>query len=283
MNLADTHCHLDLEQFDPDRPAVLERAAAAGLTRILIPALDLASSRRVVKLAASHPMLFAAVGVHPTEAAAWNDATHDDLRALAQHDMPHRIVAIGEIGLDYYWEAAPHEIQQAALREQLGLAAELSLPVVVHLREKEDAQGGPCARDLMAMLGDWMKELRAQGNPLAERPGVLHSFSGDLATAEQALELGFHIGVTGPVTYKNAEAKRDVIRRIPLQRILIETDAPYLAPVPQRGRRNEPAFVRHIADKIAELNQITPEEAAGITSENAERLFGWGKLPESGV
>jgi TatD DNase family protein len=276
MKLTDTHCHLDLPQFDPDRTAVVQRAAGAGLTRILVPALDLSSSRRVLALAGSHPMLFAAVGVHPTEAGSWSDSTGDGLRALAQGDGGHKLVAIGEIGLDYYWDAAPHEIQMAALRQQLDLAAELSLPVVIHLREAGDAQGGPCADDLVRALGEWMDGLSARRSPLVGRPGVLHSFSGDLATVGKALELGFYLGVTGPVTYKNADAKREVIRQVPLDRLLIETDAPYLAPVPQRGRRNEPAFVRYIADKIAELHHITPEEAAGITSQNAERLFGWG-------
>lgn len=285
--LTDTHCHLYLEQFDPDRDEVLERAAQAGLTRILVPGLDLPSSRRAAELAEYHPMLFAAVGVHPTEALSWDLQSVEEQRRLAESyasrpgvqslQTSHSpIVAIGEIGLDYYWDAAPRDVQKAILGEQLRLAARLSLPVVIHLREKGDAPHGECAEELLQILSEWVRQLRGAQSPLALRPGVLHSFSGSLASAEQALELGFYIGVTGPVTYKNAEAKREVIRHIPLDKLLIETDAPYLSPVPRRGRRNEPAFVRHIADKIAELHHITPEEAAEITSANAERLFGWG-------
>jgi len=291
--LTDTHCHLDLEQFDSDRAEVLSRARAAGVGRILIPALDLTSSRAVVKLAASEPILFAAVGVHPTQALGWDSGTAEALRQLAGSSDPSRrgqtqetmqgretshsgVVAIGEIGLDYYWDSAPHDVQQAALREQLELAARLSLPVLIHLREEDDAQHGDCAEDLLRILGEWAEGLRSSASPLAEGPGVLHSFSGDLATAQKALELGFCIGVTGPITYKNAEDKRETIRQLPIDRLLIETDAPYLPPVPQRGKRNEPAFVRHIADRIAEIHHTAPEKVAEVTYNNAARLFGWG-------
>jgi TatD DNase family protein len=293
VNLTDTHCHLDLDQFDADRAEVLARAGAAGVRRILIPGLDLASSRAVVELAGADPMLFAAVGVHPNEALGWNSESLAELGRLAesgdssrrrqsletlqrQETLHSGVVAIGEIGLDYYWEAAPHERQQEVLREQLDLAGELSLPVVIHLREKDDAPHGECAEDLLSILGGWIQALRGAGSPLAERPGVLHSFSGSQQTAAKALELGFCIGVTGPVTYKNAEARRQLISSLPLERLLIETDAPYLAPVPQRGKRNEPAFVRHIADKIAEVHRSTTETVAEVTSENAQRLFRWG-------
>jgi TatD DNase family protein len=285
VNLTDTHCHLDLEQFDADRVEVLARAQAAGVSRILIPGLDLASSRAVVELAGADPMLFAAVGVHPNEALGWGGESLAELRRLAesggaavqsQEILHSRVVAIGEIGLDYYWEAAPHERQQEVLREQLGLARELSLPVVIHLREKDDAPHGNCAEDLLRVLGGWVEELRGGESPLAECPGVLHSFSGSQQTGEKALELGFCIGVTGPVTYKNAEARRELVGSLPLERLLIETDAPYLAPVPQRGKRNEPAFVRHIADRIAEVQRSTTERVAEVTSENAQRLFRWG-------
>ncbi len=284
MALTDTHCHLDFEKFDVDRPEVLQRAWDAGLTRILIPGIDRASSLAAVKLAESHPNLFAAIGVHPTEAQTWETETKDALRALAR---PHpsagkkglggerKIVAIGEIGLDYYWDAAPHDVQQKALKEQLNLAAELELPVVIHLRETDDAPDGECASDLLTILEEWVNRLQRSQNPLAERPGVLHSFSGNLATATKALQFNFYIGITGPVTYKNAESKRQLVKALPLDKILIETDAPYLAPVPQRGRRNEPAFVRHIADKIAEIHSKSTEEIAALTTANAARLFAW--------
>ncbi|GAB4503833.1 MAG: TatD family hydrolase [Anaerolineales bacterium] len=274
MTLIDTHCHLDFEKFDPDRAAVLDRAARAGVERILIPGLTLTSSRAAVKLAESHPMLFAAVGIHPTDVSTFHVDTLAGLRKLAASP---KVVAIGEIGLDYYWDAAPHDLQQRVLREQLDLAAELGLPVVIHLREKGDAPEGPCAADLMKMLEAWVAGLRSRNDPLARRPGVLHSFSGSLKTAQQAIRLGFYIGVTGPVTYPNAQSKREVVKSLPLERLLIETDAPFLAPASQRGKRNEPAFVHEIADKIAQLHSRSLEEVAAITSMNATQLFSWGE------
>jgi TatD DNase family protein len=289
MTLTDTHCHLDFEKFDLDRADVLSRAQAEGLARILIPGLDLPSSRRAVELAESHPMLFAAIGVHPNDSLTWDENSIGALhrlflesnglsfeKAREQAHALHKIVAIGEIGLDYYWDDAPHPHQQMVLKEQLNLAAELKLPVVLHLREAGDAPDGECARDLLQILEAWVNRLREEKNPLVARPGVLHSFSGSRQTADKVLDLNFYIGITGPVTYKNAEAKRQVVASLPLDKILIETDAPFLAPVPQRGRRNEPAFVRHIADKIAEIHSTTREQVAGITTNNAARLFGWG-------
>ncbi|MFZ5911091.1 MAG: TatD family hydrolase [Chloroflexota bacterium] len=283
MNLTDTHCHLDFHKFDPDRAAVLERAARAGVERILIPALTLTSSLAAVELAESHPMLFAAIGVHPTEALTWTNETRNDLKSLIPISLGERgggkgkIAAIGEIGLDYYWDAAPHNLQQRVLREQLDLAAELSLPVVIHMREKGDAEDGDCARDLLEILGDWVAGLRSRNEALAEAPGVLHSFSGSLETARRAIGLDFYIGITGPVTYKNAESKREVVKSLPLERLLVETDAPFLAPASQRGKRNEPAFVYEIADKIAQLHSRSLEEVAAVTSMNAARLFSWGE------
>ncbi len=272
MALTDTHCHLDIEQFDPDRGAVIERAAQAGIARILIPGLNLTSSRAAVDMAASHLMLYAAVGVHPTETLNVERSTFNELHQLAKKP---KVKAIGEIGLDYCREATPHGLQKQALGEQLELAAELNLPVVIHLREKNDAENGNAASDLTQILEAWVDRLRGVRSPLAERPGVLHSFSGSLETAQAALRLGFYIGVTGPVTYKNAGRRQEIIASLPLEKLLLETDAPFLAPHPQRGRRNEPAYVQHIADKIAALHTCTPEHVARITSANAQRLFGW--------
>ena len=282
MNLIDTHCHLDLKHFDSDRGEVLDRAWSAGLTHILIPGLDLVSSSRVVNLAKSHPGLFAAIGVHPNDALTWNDHSLDDLRQLFQETRKaiptgsQKIAAIGEIGLDYYWNQAPRDLQHKVLKDQLGLAAELQLPVVLHLREQADALDGDCAVDLLQIMRDWVQKLQSSANPLAQAPGVLHSFSGSVQTAWQAMNLNFYIGITGPVTYKNAGAKREVVKSLQLERILIETDAPFLTPVPKRGRRNEPAFVRYITDKIAEIHNKNPEEMAALTSANAVRLFSWG-------
>lgn len=282
--LIDTHCHLDFDKFDSDREAVLERAAQAGVERILVPGLNLTSSLSAVKLAESHPMLFAAVGVHPTEVGPFQVDMLAGLRKLVmsgglpprQEQAPalqKKIVAIGEIGLDYYWDTAPHDLQQRVLKEQLDLAAELELPVVLHFREKGDAPDGPCASDLMKTLEEWVNRLRRGKSPLAKRPGVLHSFSGSRATAEQAIALNFFLGVTGPVTYR--KERQELVASLPLERLLIETDAPFLAPAPQRGKRNEPAFVALIADKIAALHACNREEAAAVTTANAIRLFGW--------
>jgi len=275
LNLTDTHCHLDFNKFDADRDEVLARAWKAGLTRILIPGITLPSSRAAVKLAESHPKLFAAVGVHPNDVDKLHVDTLARLRELAKNP---KVVAIGETGLDYYWDSAPHDHQQKVLQEQLALAAELRLPVILHSREKDDAPHGACAEDLMKILEEWVNRLRVENNPLAERPGVLHSFCGTRETAQRAIQLGFYIGVTGPVTFKKARERQEVVAALPLELLLIETDAPFLAPHPHRGQRNEPAFVCKIADKIAQLHSRNLEEVAATTSASAAQLFSWGEL-----
>ena len=292
MNLTDTHCHLDLENFDLDRAAVLERAAQAGVVHILIPGLSLPSSRSSVKLAESHPMLSAAIGIHPTEAATWNESSSNELMTLAAGafggfdtlEIPdpsntsgssRRVVAIGEIGLDYYWDSESATLQKNILRIQLDLAAHVGLPVILHMREAKDTLHEQCAGDLLQILEIWIAGLRLGKNCLVERPGVLHSFSGSLETARRALRLGFYIGVTGPVTFRNAHTRQEIVASLPLDHILIETDAPFQAPRPYRGKRNEPSYVRLIADKIALLHSLTIEEVAAVTSENAGRLFAW--------
>ena len=268
--LTDTHCHLDINQFDPDRDAVLERAAQVGVVRILIPGINLDSSRAAVKLAESKEMLYAAVGIHPTETFDIEHPMINDLRKLAQHP---KVKGVGEIGLDYYWATTAHYLQQKVLKDQLDLAAEFRLPVVIHFREKNDAPDGECASDLLYILEEWTDKLRRGKSPLVERLGVLHSFSGSVETARRAISLHFYLGVTGPVTHR--KDRQELIAALPLEQLLIETDAPYLAPVPQRGKRNEPAFVRHIADKIAVLQSCTVEEVEAATSANAARLFSW--------
>jgi TatD DNase family protein len=220
-------------------------------------------------------MLYAAVGVHPNEAESWDGQTTSALKELAVQSL--KVVAIGEIGLDYFWTRTPHEDQITILKEQLVLAEELELPVVIHSREKDNAENGACFDDLMKILEGWVSGLKSRNVILAQRPGVLHSFSGSAETARRATDLGFYIGITGPITYKNAEQKRQVMGNLPLERLLIETDAPYLAPEPHRGKRNEPAFVVHIADRIAELTSRSPQEIAALTTENAARLFSWGE------
>jgi len=277
--LTDTHCHLDLDQFAQDRPDVIKRAQEAGVERILIPALNLTSSRSVLNLAASHTNLFAAIGVHPTEAASWEPGARKALIEIyrsTQAPQTNRVVAIGEIGLDYYWDSSTRELQQKILKEQLDLASELGLPVILHCRERDDDEHGACADDLIRLLSDWHTGLVNRKDPLANRPGVWHSFSGRLASALLVIGLNFLIGVTGPVTYRNAQKRQETIHSLPLDRLVLETDAPYQAPHPVRGKRNEPAFVVHIADKIAEIYMTTRAQVAALTSINASRLFGWG-------
>jgi TatD DNase family protein len=306
MRLTDTHCHLDFNKFDEDRQAVIQRALDAGITRMLIPGLDLDSSRAALKLATLNPNIFAAVGFHPTDLDKWQATSLKELRSLiqfgdvnssegvsrlvedrdssfgtkrlAQNDISQKIVAIGEVGLDYYWVKEPEKrrFQREILKQQLELAHETNKPVVIHMREENDAWFGQASIDLLEILSAWHQQIEAEEHPLAVRPGVLHSFNGNLETAQKALALNFYIGVTGPVTYKNAEEKRQIIRQLPSERLLIETDSPFLTPVPHRGKRNEPAFVTHIADKIAEIQLTTPEQVAEVTTSNAARLFGWG-------
>jgi TatD DNase family protein len=275
VNLTDTHCHLDYNKFDPDRDAVLRRAQEAGVVRILVPGLDHRSSRAAIRLAESSPMVYAAVGFHPTDLEHFSEETFEQVKTLAGHP---KVVAIGEIGIDYYWvkEDDRRSVQREALKKQLAFAGSIGKPVVIHMREEQDAWFGQASVDLLEILSEWQGTLRAQDHPLTKKPGVLHSYNGNLETAQKALELNFFIGVTGPVTYKNAEEKRQIIRELPLERILIETDSPFLTPVPQRGKRNEPAFVAYIADKIAEIHKTTRGQVADITAANAERLFGWG-------
>jgi TatD DNase family protein len=241
-----------------------------------------------LEMAAAHPSLYAAVGVHPTEAMGWNETSAGELRSLACTaagyskitTVPDRkdrtnVVAIGEIGLDYYWDSAHHELQKEILRQQLELAAELGFPVILHIREAKDATNEVCAGDVIKILKAWVSDLQLSNNPLKNRPGVLHSFSGSLEVALEALELGFYIGVTGPVTFKNAHLRQSIVSSIPLEKLLIETDAPFLAPHPHRAKRNEPAFVRLIADKIASLHGCSLDRVAKVTSDNAGSLFGW--------
>jgi TatD DNase family protein len=272
--LTDTHCHLDFNKFDEDRESVIRRALEAGVTRILIPALDHVSSLSAIRLAESHPQIYAAVGFHPTDLDKFSEKAFDEIKNLANHP---KALAIGEIGIDYYWvkEREERAFQLEALRRQLSFAGSVNKPVVIHMREENDAWLGQASLDLLRILTEWHRELQDQNHPLLERPGVLHSFNGNLETAQKALALNFYIGVTGPVTYKNAEEKRNIIKQLPLTKLLIETDAPFLTPVPHRGKRNEPAFVSYIADKIAEIHRITREQVADTTARNAAHLFGW--------
>jgi TatD DNase family protein len=264
----DTHCHLNFDSFENDRQEVLERARQAAVRRILNPGVDLASSRAAVELAQSNEQVYAAVGVHPNDALSWNEGTIDALEELAEHP---KVVAIGEIGLDYYRERAPRDLQMEIFGQQLLLAERVGLPVVIHNRE--------ATADILGMLEEWQMGLMATSPMLADRPGVLHSYSDNEANAMQAIDLNFFIGITGPVTFHNAPELQHVVTALPIERLLTETDAPFLTPHPHRGKRNEPAYVRIITEKIAQLRELPVEIVAEITENNAGRLFNWLETP----
>ncbi len=265
----DTHCHLDLPQFDVDREAVISRAGAAGVSWIINPAVDLASCRRVLALAEQHSNVYAAVGVHPNDCADFNPATVNALATLARHP---KVVAIGEIGLDYYWNRVAHAQQKLVLRAQLALAAELRLPVILHSRNPAGSGSTACHDDLLceiAQMGPHIRKTRGQDAII----GVWHAFSGDLEQAQQALENGLALGVGGPLTFQNARRLQALVTQLPIDRLMLETDAPYLAPHPHRGRRNEPAYVPLIAARLAQLLNTTVDAIAQATTATARRCF----------
>lgn len=260
MALIDTHCHLDFDAYNDDRAEIIDEAAQAGVTRIINPGVDLARSRAAVALADQFAGVYAAVGIHPNSTVGFDETTLASVRELADHA---KVLAIGEIGLDYYWDDAPQGTQWSAFEAQLALAAELELPVIIHNRDASD--------DVIAVLRNWAAALP---DSLKARPGVLHSFSAPAAIADQALELGFYLGFTGPVTFKKADDLRKIAARVPDDRIVVETDGPFLTPHPYRGKRpNKPAYVRFVAERIAALRGLTEAEFAALSTANAERLF----------
>ncbi len=259
----DTHCHLNFNSFEADLDQVLENAWQAGIERILMPAVDLETSRQVIRLSERDPRMFAAIGIHPNDALTWDDATLQELRILAKHP---RVLAIGEIGLDFYRDRAPQDLQKQILWEQLALAAEIGKPVLIHSRQS--------LHELWPILSDWKNQLDEQ-SPLAEKCGVLHSYDGDLETALAAVMQGFYIGISGPVTFRNAPERQSLVASLPVEAMLLETDAPFLTPHPYRGRRNEPGYIPLIASKIADLHSQPLEVIAEVTFTNADRLLGW--------
>jgi len=259
--LVDTHAHLDSAQFHDEQPQLVARALESGISHILTIGCDLASSHASVALAAQYPQVYAAVGVHPHDATEVTPALLDELRTLAREQ---KVVAIGEIGLDFYRDRSPRDLQRQAFRDQLQLAVELDLPVIVHDRDAHD--------EVLAILCEFKGE---------KLRGVLHCFSGDIAMAKQCLELGFYISIAGPVTYPKNEGLREVVKAVSIDKLLIETDCPYLSPQKFRGKRNEPAYVRYTAEKIAEVKCLSIKDVARITSLNAWRLFGIGEIDQS--
>ncbi len=255
MFLTDTHTHLDFPQFDDDREQVIERATAVGVQAVVDIGTDLASSRAAVALAEAYPQIYAAVGVHPHDARTVTGKLLGELRALALHP---KVVAIGEIGLDFYRDLSPRDKQHQVFQQQLALASEAGKPVVIHDRDAHS--------EVMAALRRWAASSH-------QPAGVLHCFSGDLAIAQEAIELGFYISIAGPVTFKNARGLRELVRQLPLEKLLVETDCPYLTPHPHRGKRNEPAYVKLVAQEVAQIKGVSLEEVARITSDNAQVLF----------
>ncbi len=255
--LFDSHCHLQAEAFAGEVAETVERARAAGVTRMAVIGWDLASSAAALRLAEQYDGLVATVGIAPHDETRWSAATHDALRELARHP---RCAAIGECGLDYHYNTWPRDIQRAVFESQLALAVELGKPVVIHCR---DAQA------------DTLDALRAYSAATPRRPaGVMHCFSGDVATAQACAALGFLISIAGPVTYRNPRDLPDVARTLPLDALLVETDAPFLAPQSKRGKRNEPAYVRETSQKVADLRGEPLEVVGPALSRNAARLFG---------
>ena len=255
MPIFDTHAHYDSNGFNADRDEVLSALPAAGVGLVVDPGCDAESSRKAVALAEQYPHVYAAVGIHPEDCAGCTDADFDAIRALCGHE---KVVAIGEIGLDYYWkENPPKEFQEQVFRCQIELALELGLPVIIHDRE---AHG-----DSLAIVLEY-PEVR----------GVFHCFSGSPEMAAELLKRGWYLGFDGPITYKNAKRAPEVAAITPLDRIVVETDAPYLTPVPYRGKRNDSRYLPYVIEKLAEWKGVTAEEMMNITWENGLRLFGLG-------
>jgi TatD DNase family protein len=263
--LVDTHCHLNLNLFEIDLDEVLERAWEQGLVRIMVPGVDLETSQSAVALSEKYPNLFAAVGIHPNDALSWKAGTQSALRELALHP---KVAAIGEIGLDFYRDKAPKPLQLEIFQKQLELAGSLNKPVIIHSRNAMHA--------VWPILGTWQENLTRSENPLAVSPGVLHSFEGDLDIAQEAFSHHFFIGVNGVITFHNAVRRQQITANIPLENILLETDAPFLTPHPYRGQRNEPALIIKVAQKLVDLYSKSLPDVAEITSHNADRLFAWG-------
>jgi len=252
--LFDTHAHLDSPKFDIDREEVIARALEAGIDTIVNIGFNRETIPTTMALAEKYPFIYAAVGWHPTDAVDMR--LEEDLAWIEKLCSHPKVVAIGEIGLDYYWDTSPKEIQQVVFREQIRLARRLNKPIVIHNRDAHE--------DIVRIL----KEEKAE-----EVGGIMHCFSGSWETAKKCLDLGFYISFGGPVTFKNARVPKEVLEQVPIDRILLETDAPYLTPHPHRGKRNESAFVRLVAETAAEIKGISLEEISNITSENGRRCF----------
>ncbi len=259
--LVDSHAHLDGNQFANDLDETVERAAANGISHILTIGCDLESSRNSIKVAEKYEQIFAAVGVHPHDATEINKDALLRLKSMLTHP---KVVALGEIGLDYYRDRSPRDIQRNAFRQQIQLAKQVNKPIIVHDRDAHE--------EVIQILRE--EDAHSTG-------GVLHCFSGDLKMARQCLDLGFYLSFTGTITYPKNDAVREIIKTIPIDRMLVETDCPYLSPQKFRGKRNEPAYVRYTAERMAEIKGLTIEDVARVTSRNCHNLFGFGSVDQS--
>jgi TatD DNase family protein len=251
--LTDTHTHLNHALFDEDREEVIARALENGVTRIVNIGFNRETIPTSIELAEKYDFIFSSVGWHPQDAKDMVEGDLEWIESLCSHE---KVVAIGEIGLDYHWDTSPKDVQQRVFREQIRLARKVGLPIFIHNREAH--------LDVLTIL----KEEKA-----AEVGGIMHCFSGSWETAKQCLDMNFHISFGGPVTFKNAKQPKEVLARVPLDRLLLETDAPYLTPHPFRGKRNETGYVRYVAEAAAEIKGISLEEIASITTENAKKLL----------
>ncbi|MGM9923335.1 MAG: TatD family hydrolase [Bacillus sp. (in: firmicutes)] len=252
--LFDTHAHLNAEQYEEDLEAVIERAQAAGVKNMVVVGFDKPTITKAMELADAYPFIYASVGWHPVDAI---DMTDEDLIWIEELAAHPKVVALGEMGLDYHWDKSPKEIQKEVFRKQIALAKRVKLPIIIHNRE--------ATQDIVNIL----KEEGAE-----EVGGIMHCFSGSEEIAKECMKMNFYISFGGPVTFKNAKNVKEVAAQIPLDRLLVETDCPYLTPHPYRGKRNEPAHVALVAKEIAELKNLSFEEIASITTANAKKLFG---------
>lgn len=253
--LIDSHAHIDDQKFNEDREVILENARAAGIEFIINPGADEASSYRAVEMSEKYPMVYATVGIHPHDAKDYEPQKHDAL--LKEWAKKEKVVAIGEIGLDYHYDYSPRDIQQEVFIRQLIIAKEVKLPIVIHNRES---------------MEDMVRILKEYFTP--EYGGIMHSYSGSVEMAKVFLEMGFYLSISGPLTFSNARKLPEVVAMMPLERLLVETDSPYLTPTPHRGKRNEPAYVRFVAAEIARIRGISLEEIEEITTQNAKTVFG---------